>query len=117
MADDGFNGSVLDFASVTLGPLRSISFRESGARADVTGAGDSVKTHKVGIPAQEVTVQFVGACPAASADVGDAGALSVVWQDSGVEGTIANVEVADRETGGNMDGEILSSMTFIPAPT
>lgn len=117
MADDGFNGSVLDFASVTLGPTRSIEFRESAAKADVSGSGDSVKTHKVGIPEQEVSVTFVGACPAASADVGDAGALSVVWQDDGVEGTIANVEVSERSSGGSMDGEILSSMTFVPAPT
>lgn len=117
MADDGFNGSVVDFASVTLGPLRSISFRESGARADVTGSADAQKTYKAGIPDPEVTVQFVGGLPATGADVGDAGGITVTWNDASTEGTITNCEVVDRSCDGNMDGEILSSITVVPAPT
>lgn len=117
MADDGFNGSVVDFASLTLGPLRSISFREGSARADVTGAGDTNKTYKAGIADPEVTIQFVGGLPAAGAEIGDAGALSITWQDTGVDGTIGNVEVVDRNTDGSMDGEIVSSIVLVPAPT
>lgn len=116
MADDGFNGSVVDFASVTLGPLRSIGFREGAARADVTGSSDSSKTYKVGIADPEVTIGFVGGLPTSGAEIGTAGALDIAWNDDGVDGTIGNVECVDRQTDGSMDGEILSSITFVPAP-
>jgi hypothetical protein len=115
MADDGFNGSVIDFQSITLGPLRSINFRESAARVDTTGAGDSEGTEEVGVPKKELAVTFVGGLPASGGDVGDKGALSVVWNDGGNPGTIPNVVVADRNQGGSMDTEVISEMTFLPS--
>jgi hypothetical protein len=113
MADDGFNGSTVDWNSVTLGPLRSISFRESGARANVSGAGDSAGTEEIGIPMSEVTIGFVGTRPASGADVGDKGSLSITWNDTGTDGTITNVAISDFQSDGNMDGEILSQITLV----
>jgi len=117
MADKAFNGSVAKFptANDTLGPLRSINFRESGARADLTGSSDAHKKFKVGIPGPEVTVGIVGGLPANCA-VGSEGDLSIAWADGGTVGTITKVQVAENNTSGNMDGEITSQLTFIPGP-
>lgn len=116
MADDGFNGSTVDFASVTLGPLRSLGFRDTGARVPVHGSASAATQYEAGIPDPEVTVQFVGGLPAASCEIGSAGGLVIAWQDGGVDGSIANVVVVDRQTDGSMDGEILSSITLVPNP-
>jgi len=116
MADDGFNGSTLDFASVTLGPLRSFGFRESGARVRVSGAGSTNHEYEAGIPDPELVVNFVGGLPATSADIGSSGALVVAWNDGSTDGTLANAVIVDRGTDGSMDGETLSSITLVPTP-
>jgi hypothetical protein len=113
MADDGFNGSVADWNSVTLGPLRSISYRSSGARVNVSGSADAAGTEEIGVPMSEVTIGFVGALPASGADPGDKGSLDIAWSDGGTAGTITNVAIADAQTDGNMDGEILSQITLV----
>jgi len=117
MADDGFNGSSVDWyngASITLGPLRSISYRESGAKVAVHGAADSQAKYKTGIPDPEVVVSFVGCVPATSCDIGDTGALTIAWNDGGAEGTLSGCVVTDRSCNGNMDGEIISEVSFAP---
>jgi hypothetical protein len=121
MADDGFNGATVYFpasasSSDLLGPLRSISWRESGARADVTGSADTAKTYVVGINDNEVTISIVGGITASTLDVGDVGALYVVWNDGGTDGTLAAAQVSDIQTDGSMDGEIISQVTFVPEP-
>ena len=118
MADDAFNGAVACFPSTTsgdiLGPLRSISFSESGARADMTGASDSDKTYKVGISDAELSVTVVGGL-ATTLSVGASGALAVTWGDAGsaTVGTLAAAEIAGITTDGAMDGETTSTLTFV----
>ena len=118
MADDAFNGSVAKWptAGDTLGPLRSINYRNTAARADLTGSSDAQKKFKTGVPSPEVVVGIVGAPPAAAV-IGGEGDLSIVWSDGSTLGTLSKVVVADvAGPTGQMDGEITSQLTFIPGP-
>jgi hypothetical protein len=117
MANDAFNGSTATFPDVntSIGTIRSINFRASGARADVTGANDNTKTYVVGVPGSELSVSVVGTL--GSVDVGDTGALGVSWNDNSTSGTIAAVQVSDIDKSGSMDGEIISNITFVPSPS
>ena len=118
MADDAFNGAVACFPSTTstdiLGPLRAISFSESGAKADMTGASDASKTYKVGIPDTELSVTVVGGL-ATTLSVGATGALAITWLDAGAStgGTLAAAEIASISTDGSMDGETTSTLSFV----
>jgi hypothetical protein len=101
-----------------MGSLRSISWRESAARADVTGSADTAKTYVTGVPDNEVTVSIVGGA-GATIDVGDIGALWVYWRDVGssIDGTLSDrAQVSDVQTDGSMDGEIITQITFVPHP-
>ena len=122
MANDHFNGAQIYFPTSgsgdLLGPLRDIQYGSSGAKADMTGAADAQKTYKVGIPDNSVSTTFVGGVPSTIA-VQTAGVVTVAWNDGSQDsddGTLANAEVSDLTTGGSMDGEITSSLTFVPAP-
>lgn len=122
MADDAFNGAQAYFpasasSSDLLGPLRSIGYRASGPRANMTGAGDSQTSYVIGIEDPEVTVMVVGGITN-DLDIGDSGALYVIWGDAGTstDGTLANATVSDVQTDGSMDGEIISQVTFVPDP-
>lgn len=112
--NDGFNGATLTFATVAVGPLRSINTTDVGAKADTTGSDDSVKTYDVGIPDVSVTCEVMGTVTVA---VGDIGALAVAWLDidSGTDGTIASAQVVSVNTTGSMDGEITSTVEFTTA--
>jgi len=114
MADDSFNASTLTFASVAVGPIRSINVSESGAKADCTDSSDSAKGYAVGIPDATVTVEVVGGVTVA---VQDKGTLSVGWADIGTStlGTITNAQVVSVSTQGSMDGEITSTVEFCTA--
>ena len=117
MATDTFNGASLTFASATVGPLRSITSNEAGAKADTTGSADSVKTYGIGIPDASVTCEVLGGT---TLSVGDEGALAVAWGDIGgsTDGTIAAATVVSVSTTGAMDGEITSTIEFCTsAPT
>jgi hypothetical protein len=116
-SDDGFNGSTITFtisgeSASIFGGLRSMEFTESAPKVNVTGSGDSTTTYRTGVPDPALTVTWVGGLPAANADVGDQGALVVVWEDTTTDGAIANAIIVDRGTSGSMDGEIISTMTF-----
>ncbi len=112
--DDAFNGATLTFASVAVGPIRSISFSETGAKADVTDSDDSAKAYAVGIPDATVTVEVVGGV---TVSVGDKGTLAVAWLDIGsaTSGSIATAQVVSVATQGSMDGEITSTVEFCTA--
>jgi hypothetical protein len=110
--DDGMNGSLLTFAAVSFGGLRSIEFTESAPKVNVTGSPDSNTTYRAGVPDPALTATFVGGLPAAGLAVGTQGALGITWQDTTTDGTIANAIVVDRGTSGSMDGEIISTVTF-----
>ncbi len=80
MASDAFNGAVATFAASALGSgLRGIRYTESGATADVTGSGDSEKTHEPGVPDKELVIDFVGTT---TVGMGDKGAIVVTWDDA-----------------------------------
>jgi hypothetical protein len=112
MANDGFNGSTVTFASATLGDLRGIDYSESGAEVDCTASDDTVKIFEVGITDQTVSVDFVGSPP--SCGVGSKGALSIAWKDGGSD-TITAAIVTEIGTKGQMDGEITSNIKLKPS--
>ncbi len=117
MADDSFNGASITLASVDIGPLRSISFSEAGAKADVTDSDDAAKAYSVGIPDATVTCEVVGGV---AVSVGDEGDLDVTWGDIGgsTGGSIAACQCVSIATQGSMDGEITSTVEFCTgAPT
>jgi hypothetical protein len=113
--DDGFNGSVMTFASVTFGGLRSLEFTESAPKVNVTGSPDGNTTYRTGVPDPALTATFVGGLPASGAAVGTQGALAVTWQDTTSDGTITLAVIVDTGTSGSMDGEIISTITFATA--
>jgi hypothetical protein len=114
MADDSFNGASIKLATVDVGPLRSISFSEAGAKADVTDSDDTAKAYAVGIADATVTCEVVGGV---SVSVGDTGDLDVTWGDIGAStsGSIASAQVVSIATNGSMDGEITSTVEFCTA--
>jgi len=113
MADDGFNGTTISFATVDQAPLRDISVSESGAEVDVTGSADTFKTYEAGIPDETVTFTHVGGSTIA---IGDEGAVVVAWNDSGTDGSLTNGVLVGKKTSGSMDGEILTALTVRPVP-
>ena len=117
MADDSFNGATLTFATVAVGPMRSISVDDTAPEANTTGADDSAATAKGGVPKLTITVEVVGGV---TLSPGDIGALAVAWGDIGTStlGTINPAEVGSVSMTGSMDGEVTSTVTFFQsAPT
>ena len=112
MADDGFNGSTLTVAGVSATGIKDISFSQSGAKVQVSGAEATQKEYMTGIPDIELTASVVGAL---AVDVGDTGETSVVWND-GTTDTITNSIVVSVDTSGSEDGEITTSVTVAPTP-
>jgi hypothetical protein len=114
MADDSFNGATLTFATVAVGPMRSISVSDTAPKANCTSADDSAVHSKTGVPEMVVTVEVVGGV---TLSPGDNGALAVAWSDIGTStlGTLADAEVVSVSTNGSMDGEITSSVEFCKA--
>ena len=114
LTDYGFNGSVVTFATVTLGVLRGIDYSEAGAKVDCTGSADAEKLYRTGIPDPTVTVTVVGPLVADTA-VGKQGALVITWQDTGTDGSMTAGILVSRGKGGTMDGEMTSTYEFAPA--
>jgi hypothetical protein len=112
MANDGFNGSTVLFASATLGDLRGIDYSESAAEADTTASDDATKTYEIGVPDKTASIDFVGTAP--SVGVGSKGALSIAWND-GTTDTIAAGVVTEVGVKGQMDGEITSNIKLKPS--
>ena len=110
MADDGFNGSPISIGAADQTPLRDISFDQSCAEVDVTGAADSEKTYEAGIPDKTVTYTVVGTTTLA---IGDEGAVAVSWNDGGSD-SLTNGVVVGVSPSGSMDGEILTNITVRP---
>lgn len=111
MADDGFNGATFTFASVAIGPLRSISTNSVGAEVPVTGSGDSEQAFAAGIPKKQTTVIIVGGT---TLSAGDAGVSAVAWSDIGssTDGSETTAQVVSVDTSGSMDSEILSTIVL-----
>ena len=114
MADDAFNGATITLASVTIGPLRSISVTNSAAKADVTYSTSTAKAYDPGIPDMTVTCEIVGGAAVA---VGDTGDLDIAWNDIGGStlGSIASAACVSVATNGSMDGEITTTVEFCTA--
>lgn len=114
MANDGFNGSTVNFATVTLGSLRGVSVSKTAPEVNVTASGDTAAKVVSGIPKVEVTVDFIGGPP--SLGPGSTGALVVNWFDDGVLGDLTNAICLSIDCKGQMDGEISSSAKFAETP-
>jgi hypothetical protein len=112
MANDGFNGSTVVFASATLGDLRGIDYSETAAEADCTAADDTIKVYETGVPDRTVSVDFVGTAPAIG--IGSKGALTITWNDGTTDGIVAAV-CSELGSKGQMDGELTSTAKFKPS--
>ena len=106
-----FNGSTVNFAGNISG-LRGISVSKKAAKIDVTASADTDKTYEAGIPDTEVKLDLVGST---TIDPGDNGALTIAWADGTNSGTLTSAVVIDVEPAkGSMDGEMTSTVTFVP---
>ena len=112
MANDGFNGSTVLFASVTLGDLRGIDYSETAAMADCSASDDTQKIYETGIPDAVATIDFVGGVP--SVGVGSKGALAINWFDGATDNITLSV-ITDVGTKGVMDDEITSQIKVVPS--
>ena len=114
MADDSFNGATLTFASVAVGPIRSISVSSTGPKADTSSADSTGKSYAVSVPDLTLTIEVLGGVTVA---VQDTGTLAVAWTDIGSStlGSITNAQCVSVSTQGSMDGEITSTVEFCTA--
>lgn len=108
MADVGFNGTTVSFASAPIVPLVSIEYSKAGD-VPVPGAGDTVVYHEAGIPNETTTVEVEGGTTIAK---GDTGALVVAWKDGGSKGSIASAIVLSSRSNGSVDNPVSSTIVF-----
>lgn len=111
MANEGFNGSTMQFASSPVTPLVSIDFQETAAAIDVTGNTDALHNYVAGIPDITVTVEVVGV---SALTIGAAGALDIDWFDGEGE-DVSSVILVDKGRGGSLDDKLSTSLTFRPS--
>ena len=111
MANAGFNGSTISFASEVTTPLRDIDYSEEAAKVDIRGAADSNKTYMAGVPDRTVTFTVVGATATVP---GDVGAVAIAWFDGGTS-AIAAAICTGVTINGSLDGEITSQITVVPS--
>jgi hypothetical protein len=114
MANDGFNGATITFPTNIFGGLRGIEFSESGPKVNVTGSIDTETTYRSGIADPQLVATFVGGLPSSGADIGTQAELAITWPDGTSDGSMTLAIIVDRSTGGSMDGEMTSSITFAP---
>ena len=115
MADDGFNGATISWGAASQLPLRSIRYSASAAKVDITGCADTVKTYVGGILDAEVTLEVVGGT---AITVGATAALVIAFGAATVDtavGDDSNLWICTGiETGGDLDGEVTTSLTVVP---
>jgi len=113
MANKGFNGTTVTFpsTSASIGSLRGVSYSESAPEVNLTDSNDTVQTHTTGIPKKELTLDLVGG---STITAGSTGSLEVKWFD-GTTTSLGNVAVVSKDTKGQMDGEITSSLKVTKA--
>ena len=111
--NDGFNGTTLTIAGVSATGIKDISYSQSGAKVQVSGAEATQKEYLVGVPDIEVTITVVGML---AVDVGTTGATTITWSSSETADSITNSIVVSVDTSGSEDGEITTSVTVAPTP-
>lgn len=111
MADNA-NNSTLSFGTVATGKVKSISYKVSGAKIDVTALTDAQKLYHAGIPDKEITFDVVGV---SALTVGQTAALTINWAD-GSTTSVAKVVVVGNDITGSVDSALGSSLTVAPTP-
>jgi len=111
MANEGFNGTTATVLGSAQTPLVSITYDDSAAEIDVTGAGDLMHSYEAGLPNPTVTFQVVGG---ADIDVGDAGAVSIAWFDGVVTDAISAGVCTAVSRSGSLDDKIVTDVTVRP---
>lgn len=109
--NDGFNGSTISFASADQTPLRDISYDETCAEVNVSGAADTEETYECGLKSRTFTCQIVGT---STITVGTKGTVAIAWED-GATDSIDNCACFGNTRSGSMDGEILTDLRFRPS--
>ena len=112
MANDGFNGSTINFASSSLAPLRSIDLSSTAAKVKLSGSSDVRHTYTGGLPDETISCEIVGTFNTA---VNTTNALTVNWFD-GQNDNMGNAVLIKNQRKGSIDGEITTSLEFAPAP-
>lgn len=108
MANDGFNGTTVTFAGVTV-PLQSVNFNETGAKVDVTGSTSSQHEYVAGLSDKDVDFTIVGVSTGAT--VGTTAALTIAWFD-GTTQALGGFGVVGRSISGSIDGAITTTITL-----
>lgn len=114
MADAGFNGTTIAIGIANQAPLLDVNYDDSAAEVDVTGCADTTHTYEAGISNPSATFTLVGSRPATGCDVGDEGAISIVWFDGVETSAMTNGVVTKVTTSGSLDGAITCAITVRP---
>lgn len=112
MANDGFNGSTINFAGSLVAPLRSIDYNDTVAKVKVSGASDNSHTYVGGLPDRTISCEVVGAF---TSNAGTINTLTINWFD-GQNDALGNALITKNQRKGSMDGEITTSLEFVEAP-
>jgi hypothetical protein len=115
--DDGFNGSTLSFGS-TVAKLRSLGYSESANEADVSSIDDGNMKYVGGVEDIEISAEIVG-YPGTDVVVNATNTLILLWNTGDYEDPDGSTTgysciCTGRESSGDMNGEITTSLTFKP---
>lgn len=113
MADNGFNGTTFTFGGTVIDRLRSLSYSDSANEVDVTSLDNTAHTYVTGIPDVELSVECVG-FSVMGINRGDTGTIQIDWNDGSQDVSTIAYLCTSRETSGDLDGEITTSVTFKP---
>jgi hypothetical protein len=113
MADAGFNGTTVTFATGTTVPLLSATFSSEAAEVPVSGCADSEEEHTVGVPVNAIEWEVAGN---PEVDVGDSAACTVTWND-GTTSTLTNGIVSRVNTTGSKNNPITTTIRAVKDTT
>jgi hypothetical protein len=115
MANDGFNGTTLTFGAA-VSKLRSLTFANDGQPIDTSSMDNTDHNQYItGFPDPEISVEVVGI---SSIDIGDTGTMQIAWFDGSTEGSTNTNDTyicTNRESSGDINGELSTSLTLKPA--
>jgi hypothetical protein len=108
---DSANNTTLSFGT-TISKVKSISYKDSGAKIDVTALTSTEKQYLAGIRDKEVTFDLVGTT---TLSIGGTGAVTVGWAD-GTSTSVAKCVVTNVDVKAAVDSALEASVTIVPTP-
>jgi len=107
----GANDATCSFATVVIGTVDNISYKNTGKEVDVTSFGDNDEVCIVTTKKQEVTISVIG-MPATVLAVGAVGALSVSYTTGSTAISVANAIVKSVDIGETVGDKIKVTYVF-----